>query len=67
MNTKRLKGEIVAVYGTQIAFGAALGWSKNKVTRMVRGQYLPNVAEAAQIKNLLGLDVQQCEAIFFSA
>lgn len=66
MNTKRLKGEIVAVYGTQLAFGKDLGWSKNKVTRMVRGQYLPDIEEVAQIKRLLGLNTQQIEAIFFN-
>ena len=41
MDLQRLKGEIVAVYGTQLEFSKAIGWHKNKVSKMVCGKYKP--------------------------
>ena len=47
MDLQRLKGEIVAVYGTQLEFSKAIGWHKNKVSKMVCGKYKPDTDEVA--------------------
>ena len=64
VNIRRLKAEIVACYGTQIAFSKAIDWHQNKVSNMIRGKYKPNTDEVAKITELLGLDEKQYCEIF---
>lgn len=64
MNLNRLKGEIIAVFGTQNAFCTAIGWHKSKVSRLITGKYIPNVDEAAQISLLLSLPSEKYYEIF---
>lgn len=66
MNLNRLRGEIVAVFGTQYSFGEAIGWNKNKVSRLLKGQYVPDVNEAAAISTLLNLSSDLYCEIFFT-
>lgn len=56
MDLCRLRGEIVAGYRTQSAFADAIGWHKNKVTKMLTGKYKPDTDEVAKIAGLLHLD-----------
>lgn len=56
MDLCRLRGEIVAGYRTQAAFADAIGWHKNKVTKLLTGKYKPDTDEVAEIANLLHLD-----------
>lgn len=64
MNLNRLKGEIIAVFGTQDTFSNAIGWHRNKVSRLVNGQYIPDINEAAEISALLNLTNEKYCEIF---
>lgn len=64
MNIRRLKGEIIATYGTQNAFAGAMNWSINKVSRMMRGKYKPDTDEVAKIVGSLNLTAQKYYEIF---
>lgn len=66
MNLARLRGEIVAEYRTQSAFADAIGWHKNKVTKMLTGKYKPDTDEVARIADLLHLDAPMFCDIFFT-
>ena len=66
MDLCRLRGEIVAEYRTQTAFADAIGWHKNKVTKMLTGKYKPDTDEVAEIANLLDLDSPKFCDIFLS-
>lgn len=66
MDVYRLRGEIVAEYRTQSAFAEAIGWHKNKVTKMLTGKYKPDTDEVAQIASLLHFDESKfCEIFLF--
>lgn len=64
MDCNRLRGEIVAKYRTQVAFAEALGWHKNKVSKLVLGTYKPDTDEVAEIADALDLDVAGFCSIF---
>lgn len=64
MDLNRLKGEIIAEFGTQDEFSKAINWHKSKVSRILRGKYIPNIEEAAEIARILGLSTSQYEQIF---
>lgn len=64
MDLCRLRGEIVAEYRTQSAFADAIGWHKNKVTKMLTGRYKPDTDEVAKIADLLHLDAPKFCDIF---
>lgn len=66
MNLRRLRAEIVAEYGTQSAFAMAINWHKNKVSKMVQGQYKPDTDEVAKITDALHLDEGRYREIFLS-
>lgn len=66
MNLNRLKGEIVAVFGTQDSFSKAIGWHRNKVSRLITGKYIPDIDEAAKISSLLNLSSDKYCEIFLS-
>ena len=60
MNRQRLRGEIIAKYGTQDAFANAIGWHKNKVSHIVTGRKKPDTDEVSEITRVLELS----EALF---
>lgn len=64
MDCNRLRGEIVAKFRTQHAFADAIGWHKNKVSKLVLGLYKPDTDEVAEIAQVLKLDVPGFCAIF---
>lgn len=64
MDCNRLRGEIAAKFRTQIAFADAIGWHKNKVSKLVLGLYKPDTDEVAEIADVLDLDVAGFCAIF---
>ena len=64
MNLGRLKGEIVAVYGTQSAFAETVSWPKNKVSRLVTGQYKPDTDDVDVIVSALNLTPDKFLEIF---
>lgn len=64
MNAQILKGEIVAVCGTQYKFAEAMGWHVNKVSKMMRQKYSPNSDEICKIANVLNLSEKRFAEIF---
>lgn len=66
MNVDRLRGEISAEYRTQVAFSSAIGWHKNKVSKMLSGKYKPNTDEVAEIAEALHLDERRYCDIFLA-
>lgn len=64
MNTRRLKAEIIAEYGTQAAFAHAIGWHTNKVSKIIREKYKPDTDEVAKISDVLHLDERRYCEIF---
>lgn len=64
MDVNRLRGEIVAKYRTQNSFADAIGWHKNKVSKLLNGAYKPNTDEVAAIVSALNLDSDGFCAIF---
>lgn len=64
MNLNRLRGEIVAVYGTQAAFAEHVNWTNNKVSRLVTGQYKPDTDEVDIIVQALNLNAAKFLDIF---
>lgn len=67
MNVNRLRGEIVAEYKTQTAFAEAIGWHKNKVSKMLCGLYKPDTDEVSLIASVLRLDERKYCDIFLPA
>lgn len=55
MNIDRLRGEIVAKYRTQNAFSEAIGWHKNKVSKLLCGKYKPDTDDVDAISVALDL------------
>lgn len=55
MNLNILKGSIYTKFKNQKAFADAIGWHPNKVTRLVQGQFTPDVNQAAEISRVLNL------------
>lgn len=64
MDVLRLRGEIVATFKTQAAFADAIGWHKNKVSKMLCGEYKPNTDEVAAIADTLRLNERRYCDIF---
>lgn len=64
MNTNKLKGEIIGKFGTQEAFGEAMGWHRNKVSAILNHKYIPDVNEAARMADTLDLSKEVYIEIF---
>lgn len=65
MNIGRLRGIIAEKYRTQSAFALAMGWTNNKMSKMMTGKYKPDVDEVGKITKLLALDEHQYMEIFY--
>lgn len=64
MNIAKLRAEIVYRYKTQTAFASAIGWTENKLSKMMTGKYKPDTDEVAKIVEALRLDERQYCDIF---
>lgn len=64
MNLNRLKGEIIASYGSQKTFAKHIGWTQNKVCKMVKGKYKPDTDDVDILVRALGLGPDKFLAIF---
>ncbi len=64
MNLGKLKGEIIANYGSQKAFAQHIGWPQNKVCRLVTGKYKPDTDEVDLMVRALNLDSKGFLAVF---
>lgn len=64
MNLNRLKGEIIAVYGSQLAFAQHIAWNENKVSRLLTGKYKPDTDDVGIIVEALDLSAEKFVDIF---
>lgn len=66
MRTDKLRGQVAERYKSWAAFARAIGWPQNKVQRLLRGDYIPDVDEAAMLAESLGFGLEQTRDIFLS-
>lgn len=64
MDIAKLRAEIVYRYKTQTAFASAIGWTENKLSKMMTGKYKPDTDEVAGIADALNLNERQYCDIF---
>ena len=64
MARQELAEKINQKYGTQAAFGLAVGWIPQKVYRMLNNQYDPKFCEAIQIGKALDIPLNELASFF---
>lgn len=64
INTKLLRGVIYSKYNSQREFTQAVGWSQNKIGRILKGRMIPNIEDCAIICNALSLSREESLNIF---
>lgn len=67
MDLMALRGAVFGKYKNQLNFGDAIKWNRNKVSRLLRGKYIPDVDEAAQINHVMNLSEEEYKEIFLPA
>lgn len=65
INTQELRGIIYAKYGTAAALTGRLKWDKNKIGKILKGIYTPDVDECVEMAQALELGQEQFCHIFF--
>lgn len=64
MEISTIRGAVYDKYRTFTKFADALGWNKQRVSKIITGQKVPNVNEVAEMADALGLTVEHV-AYFF--
>lgn len=64
MNRVELRVDIIRKFGTQGNFAKELGWTENKLSKMMQGRYTPNLDEVICIAEKLGLEEKRFLTIF---
>ena len=64
INTQELRGIIYAKYGTAAAMTERLNWDKNKIGKILKGRYIPDIDECAEMAEALDLEQAQFCHIF---
>lgn len=64
IDTQELRGIIYAKYGTASAITDHLKWNKNKIGKILKGDYTPDINECAQMAEALDLGQEQFYRIF---
>lgn len=64
MKQNELENKIVEKYGSQAAFGLAIGWIPQKVYRMVNNMYEPKFSEAIKIGRALNVSIDELASFF---
>lgn len=60
-----LEALILEKFNTRVAFALTVGFTKQKLNKVIRGLYVPKVSEAKRMAAALGVDVEVI-ANFFS-
>lgn len=66
INTRLLKSRLVLAGMTTKAFADALGWSKSTAYRKISGHVAFTATEIQKCVDLLQIDMQMAQAIFFT-
>ena len=64
MEIATLKGAVYNKFETYTKFAVALGWKKQRLSKIVTGGKIPNVIEVAEMAGTLGLSVEQVAGFF---
>lgn len=64
MTGKTLRNLIREKFNTDAAFGIAMGWVPQKVTRMINGEYIPKIGEAARMSRVLEISLDELASFF---
>ena len=59
MANERLCNHIRAKFKSDAAFGLAIGWTPQKVSKLTNGDYIPKIGEAADISRVLGVSLDE--------
>ena len=64
MNRSELRSKVFGKFKTQKAFANAINWPEQKVSKLLNGDYVPDVDQASDISNVLNLNEGDFCAIF---
>ena len=64
MANEMLTAKIREKFRTDAAFGLAMGWVPQKVSKMTRGNYIPKLSEAATMSRVLGVSLEELASFF---
>lgn len=64
MDVLAFRGAVFGRYRTQSEFCDAMGWHRNKVSKLMRGKYMPDVDEAAKLSEKMGMTIDEYQKIF---
>ncbi|MFR0870513.1 MAG: helix-turn-helix domain-containing protein [Oscillospiraceae bacterium] len=65
MNHKELKSKVLGKFFSITAFAEAIGWSRNKASRIINGMQEPSCDDIVDLTNVLDLGEKEFFAIFF--
>lgn len=51
-------------FKTFAAFGLAIGWVPQRVTKLIRGAYIPKIGEAVDISRALDISLDELASFF---
>lgn len=64
MSTERLCNQIRTKFKTDTAFGLAMGWTPQKVSKLTKGEYIPKLGEAADMSRVLEVSLDELASFF---
>lgn len=64
MANERISALIRSKFKTDAAFGLAMGWVPQKVSRLTNGDYIPKVGEAADMSRVLEVSLDELASFF---
>lgn len=64
INTQLLRGAIYSKFKSQNEFTKTIGWSQNKIGRILKGEMIPNIEDCNAIVNVLSLSIEEYIDIF---
>lgn len=67
INIKELKGLVMKKFYTITAFASAIGWTRNKSSRIINGVTEPTIEDITAISTVLELSESEFFTIFFGS
>ena len=64
MANEALNAKIREKFKTDAAFGFAMGWVPQKVSKMTKGNYVPKFDEAARMSRVLDVSLDELASFF---
>lgn len=64
MTRETLKEIVREKFTKSVAFGMKIGWTPQKVTKFLNGEYIPKLNEAVTISDALGISIDELASFF---